>query len=75
MSKNARKFQSYATHEGVKVNLRISQNVELQLQALVKEGYYLNRNDAIRDALNFFLSVKPWIKRITAKTPIAEILK
>jgi len=39
---------------------------------LVKKGYYRSRNDAIRDSINFFLSVKPWIKRIKYLHEILE---
>jgi len=73
--KNARKYQPFETRGGVKINLRISQKINDALRELVQEGYYLNKNDAIRDALNLFVYVKPWLKRITAKTPLHKVLE
>jgi Arc/MetJ-type ribon-helix-helix transcriptional regulator len=75
MPENARNYQSYLTKGGVKVNIRLSRKVHAFLVELVRQGYYLNVNDAIRDGLNFFLAIQPWKKRITGKTPITEILE
>ena len=55
------------TGRGVKVQLRISPKQYMKLKNLVEEGFYLNINDAIRDALNFFLSCEPYRKRYLIK--------
>jgi len=72
--KNDRKYTPFITTNGIKINLRISRKANEALTELVKEGYYLNKNDAIRDSLNLFIYLKPWLKRITKHSPLEKIL-
>ncbi len=63
-----RNYMIFKTYAGVKVNLRLSQKAYQKLLNLVQEGFYLNVNDAIRDAINFFLACEPYRKRFVMKT-------
>jgi len=65
--KNGRKYTPRKTFKGEKVQLRLSQKVYHKLSNLVEEGFYLSINDAIRDALNFFLYIEPYRKRFIIK--------
>jgi len=65
----------FKTGHGVPIKLSVSQRVNKELEFLVEEGFYLSKNDAIRDALNFFFHVRPWEKRITGRTSLHELLE
>jgi len=73
--KNQRNYERVETGKGIKVQLRLSPKIALSLQQVVEEGYYLSVNDAIRDAVNFFVYIKPWKKRVYGKTPLEKVLE
>lgn len=74
-SKNERNYVRHVTGGGVKAQLRLSPKIAAVLESIVEEGYYLSVNDAIRDAVNFFVYIKPWKKRIYGKTPLEKVIE
>jgi len=72
VAKNVRNYKTFKTGRGIKVSLHLSPKVVRELDLLAKEGYYRSRNDAIRDSINFFLSVKPWLRRLKYVHEILE---
>jgi len=73
--KNQRNYERHVSGKGVKVQLRLSPKIAAVLDTIVEEGYYLTVNDAIRDAINFFVYIKPWKKRIYGKTPLEKVIE
>jgi Arc/MetJ-type ribon-helix-helix transcriptional regulator len=58
--------------KGEKVNLRLPPKPYAVLKYYVEQGYFSNINDAIRNAVIFYLTEKPWLK-MYAKTPLEEL--
>jgi len=73
-NKNVRNYQTFKTGKGIKICFNIAPKILRELDALVNEGYYVTRTDAIRDALNFFVYAEPFKKRIHAKSKLHKVL-
>jgi len=75
MPKNVRNYQTFKTKRGIRIIFNISPKVLEELDRIVKDGYYVTRTDAIRDAINFFVYAEPFKKRIHKKDKISKILE